>query len=328
MGVVGRLDQYASMLVTEFDETTANNPSITGLGTYYASEFSENVGIATTLAANVFAPYDPVYDEFGGTLFGAGQGRYMRQNTDKSVIVYNEIDEITDFRDIVRSGLVLDLDAGMALSYPGYGDTIFNLVPQTSYPSISLFGDPLYGNITNGVVNISGAGNSTSSGMILRGLGNLASTINSNFTTIGWLYRTVDRADEVMSYREGSYRCAFTVNNSLMYFVQRETFDPFTSNSTSVVISTSLNTWYCYALTRSANSWSFYLNGSLIGTNTFTMTQTISSGAFHVGYAYTDDDFLSNGMNGSVGPIMHYTRALTQSEITQNFNALRHRFGL
>lgn len=94
MPVVGRLDQYASMLAGEFDETTANNPSITGFGTYYASEFSENVGITTTLDANVFAPYDPVYDEFGGTLFGAGQGRYMRQNTDKSVIVYNEIDEV------------------------------------------------------------------------------------------------------------------------------------------------------------------------------------------------------------------------------------------
>ena len=97
MGVVGRLDQYASMLAYEFDETTANNPSITGLGTYYASEFSENVGIATTMTANVFAPYDIVYDEFAGVLYGPGQGRYMRQNTDKSVIVYNEIDEITNF---------------------------------------------------------------------------------------------------------------------------------------------------------------------------------------------------------------------------------------
>jgi len=97
MPIVGRLDQYASMLAYEFDETTANNPSISGLGTYYASEFSENIGITTTLTANVFAPYDPVYDEFGGTFFGPGQGRYMRQNTDKSVIVYNEIDEVTSF---------------------------------------------------------------------------------------------------------------------------------------------------------------------------------------------------------------------------------------
>jgi hypothetical protein len=73
MTVVGRLDQYGSMIITgEFDETTANSPSITGFGTYYASEFFENVGVEVTLTANVF----------------------MRQNTDKSVIVYNEINEI------------------------------------------------------------------------------------------------------------------------------------------------------------------------------------------------------------------------------------------
>jgi hypothetical protein len=95
MAVVGRLDQYATIICSEFDETTENSPSITGLGTYYASEFSENVGIAITLTANVFPPYDQVYDEFGGTLFGSGQGRYMRQNADKTVIVYNEIDEVT-----------------------------------------------------------------------------------------------------------------------------------------------------------------------------------------------------------------------------------------
>jgi len=71
------------------------NTNITGLGTYYSSGFYENVGFTTFLSANIFAPYDLVYDEFGGTLFGVGQGRYMRQNTDKSVIVYNEIDEVT-----------------------------------------------------------------------------------------------------------------------------------------------------------------------------------------------------------------------------------------
>jgi hypothetical protein len=90
------------------------NTNITGLGTYYSSGFYENVGVTTFLSANVFAPYDPVYDDFGGTSFGAGQGRYMRQNTDRSAIVYNEIDEVTDFYGrgiIVRDGLVLDLDA-------------------------------------------------------------------------------------------------------------------------------------------------------------------------------------------------------------------------
>ena len=95
MGVVARLDQYASILVAEFDETNVNNLGITGLGTCYSSEFSENIGIVTTNTANVFTAYDQISGEFADTLYGPGNGTYMRQNTDKSVIVYNEIDEIT-----------------------------------------------------------------------------------------------------------------------------------------------------------------------------------------------------------------------------------------
>ena len=68
---------------------------ISGLGTYIALEFSENIGITTTLTANVFAPYDLVYDEFAGVLFGPGQGTFMRQNLIGDVVVYNEIDEVT-----------------------------------------------------------------------------------------------------------------------------------------------------------------------------------------------------------------------------------------
>jgi alpha-tubulin suppressor-like RCC1 family protein len=67
---------------------------------YFASEFIENVDTANKLEANVFEPYDVVYDEFGSALYGAGQGVYMRQYTNKSVVVYNEIDEITVFVDI------------------------------------------------------------------------------------------------------------------------------------------------------------------------------------------------------------------------------------
>jgi hypothetical protein len=46
----------------------------------------------------------------------------MRQNTDKSVIVYNEIDEITNF--YVGDGLVLDLNAANYSAMPVDGSTI------------------------------------------------------------------------------------------------------------------------------------------------------------------------------------------------------------
>lgn len=95
MAIIARLDQYASILAGEFDEVSGGNVRISGVGTYFSSEFSENIGIANTLTANVFPPYDIVYDEFTGVLYGLGQGTFMRQNTDNTVIIYNEIDEIT-----------------------------------------------------------------------------------------------------------------------------------------------------------------------------------------------------------------------------------------
>jgi hypothetical protein len=70
-------------------------PSISGLGTYYALEFTENIGITTTLTANVFPPYQIVDDEFAGVSYGPGQGRFMRQNLNGSVVVYNEIVEVS-----------------------------------------------------------------------------------------------------------------------------------------------------------------------------------------------------------------------------------------
>jgi hypothetical protein len=95
MPVVGRLDQYASILTTEFDEISVNKFSISVGGTCYSNEFIENVSIPyisniypaynvtddlfaevssgiglsypnPTLSANVFAPYNVVYDEFAG----------------------------------------------------------------------------------------------------------------------------------------------------------------------------------------------------------------------------------------------------------------------
>lgn len=130
---------YTPTTTTAINRVLASttNTNITGLGTYYSSGFDENIGFTTFLPANVFSPYDPVYDEFAGVSYGPGQGRYMRQNTDKSVIVYNEIDEISDFRDIVRNGLVLDLDAGMNASYNGSGTTWRDLTNSIS-PTVAV----------------------------------------------------------------------------------------------------------------------------------------------------------------------------------------------
>ena len=230
---------------------------------------------------------------------------------------------------IVTDGLVFFIDPADSNSYPGSGNTIYNLVSSDTYPSMALYGDTTnYGSIGNNVIELGGAGNSTSSGTILRGVGSIGDTIENDFTTIGWQYRTNSRSGEIMSYRQTSFRLSFDITDGYMTFYQREQVSPYTTNSTNVSVTNSLNVWNHFALTRSENSWSFYKNGELLQTNTFVPTETLSGGAFHIGGAWSDDDYLSNCMNGFVGPTMHYTRALSASEIEQNYNAQKVRFGL
>lgn len=90
---LGANRQFPATRTGVLTETYAK-PSISGLGTYTALEFTENIGITTTLTANVFPPYDIVYDEFAGVSYGPGQGTFMRQELTGNVVVYNEIDEI------------------------------------------------------------------------------------------------------------------------------------------------------------------------------------------------------------------------------------------
>jgi hypothetical protein len=227
---------------------------------------------------------------------------------------------------IVTDSLRVLYDAADPNSYPGSGNTLSNLAPSAEGETMSLYGNVAYGSIANGVVNLSGAGNNTGNGCILRSVGSITDTVNYSFTTVGWIKRTNSRDAEVMSYRETWQRLAFTIFDTGMGFYQRQIASPYSTNSTTVSVANDLNTWNCYGLVRSGNQWSFYKDGVLIQTNTFTPDETLSGVAYHVGAAWSDDDYLSNGMNGSVGPFMHYTRALSPSEIMQNYKAHKKRF--
>jgi len=318
MGVVGRLDQYASMLAYEFDETTANNPSITGLGTYYASEFSENVGIATTMTANVFAPYDPVSGEFGGTLFGAGQGRYMSQNTDKSVIVYNEIDEISDFRDIVRTGLLLDLDAGMNSSFNNTG---------TTWTDLSGTGNN--GTLTNGPTYSSANGGSVVFDGVDDYVNISGSTTVSEVTFSVWLKRNGTQSSYagILFSRGGSSANVSGLDFNLAYntlgYHWNDTSGSYGFNSG---LTPPNGVWCMGSVSVTSTTATFYLcqsSGITTATNTLAHAPTTLDG-LKLGW----DGAVSRYMNGNIATAQIYNRALTAAEIQQNYNALKHRFGL
>ena len=54
--------------------------------------------------------------------------------------------------------------------------------------------------------------------------------------------------------------------------------------------------------------------------------QTVGGSGFHIGAAWSDDDYLGRGMNGYVGHVLHYTKKLTSGEVFQNYNATKTRY--
>lgn len=80
--------------------------------------------------------------------------------------------------------------------------------------------------------------------------------------------------------------------------------------------------WHCFVTTHSNKVFKTYRNGSLIQTQTQTLNVD----------TYGNIDRLRINVNQPIpillGPVLFYNAVLTDEQVTQNFNALRGRFGL
>ena len=85
-----------------------------------------------------------------------------------------------------------------------------------------------------------------------------------------------------------------------------------------------LNTWYSAALTFDTTSgFKLYVNGTLDNTNGTTTAQSGKDNCLIGAYIAGSYVFV-----GNMGVVMVYTKALSSSEILQNHNAFKLRYGL
>ena len=112
---LGAYRQFPATNTVDLTGTYAK-AGISGLGTYTAIEFTENIGVST-LTLNRYGAYDPVYDEFAGVLYGPGKGTYSKQNLSGSVVVYNEINELDLTPTVVFTPSVTSLNEGGAINF-------------------------------------------------------------------------------------------------------------------------------------------------------------------------------------------------------------------
>jgi hypothetical protein len=234
------------------------------------------------------------------------------------------------YENIVTNGLVHNLDAGWYLSYSGTGTTWKDL--SGNYNG-TLTNGPTFNNNNGGSIVFDGVDDNVVLGNVLNlGTGDL--TINS------WINLSSGNVDQYIYsksfYGGANYRYGYELNssNQVVGFVQGNGgSDIYPNGSTSL----SLNTWYMVTMVINRNSTiQLYLNGVL---ETLTGNATISQWAgldfqsiFPARWAsYTNSTggFSPNFvLNGKIGIGQVYNRALNLTEITQNYNTQKTRFGL
>jgi hypothetical protein len=220
---------------------------------------------------------------------------------------------------IVTNGLVLHLDAAQLRSYPGSG---------TTWTDLS--GNSNNGTLTNGPTFNSGNGGS----IVFDGVNDYVNINNSTTLNIGTNSSTVSVwiklnvvAGRIIWKRLGG------IGNGYSLFLSSAKFSfevlTATDSRTMVCANTTLqNVIYNVTAVFNRDTTSYmYVNG----VQDANLDITIFSGVNitnTINYRLANDTNVTGSMNGNLYAIYHYNRGLTATEVLQNFNAIKSRYGL
>lgn len=215
---------------------------------------------------------------------------------------------------IVRSGLVLCLDAANSKSYPGTGTSWADMVNLQSFSSS---GAPVYNS----------AGYFTFNGTTDYFSNTTLNSFSLNTSTTSYaIYPTysVSGGQRVnISYRSGNGGRMYIGTTSGLLFSY---YDSLSTPGYSIGAVTA-NSWnICTVVTDSVNNiLSHYVNGVLAGTVSRTNFNAVTKSDLFLGY---DPGGTSEYFQGRISQVMVYSRVLSAAEILQNYNASRARYGL
>jgi hypothetical protein len=222
---------------------------------------------------------------------------------------------------IVRDGLVLYLDAGSPNSYQGTGTT-WKDISKVNQNNGTLTNGPTFNSGNGGSIVFDGVDDYVNCGSTT----NLTGLIDISISS--WVYPITP---SFTSFVSRYYNTTPLQGWLLGYFNSSFTFDGRESSaaylSTTSTNTFPINNWYNVVGTKAGSLWSIYVNGNLQSSSSLgNGTTPFSANSMQVG-ALLGAGF-SIYQPTRVATTQIYNRALTASEILQNYNATKGRFGL
>lgn len=211
--------------------------------------------------------------------------------------------------DIVEDGLVFYMDAANEQSYIGSGTTATDTINNTSG---TLYNSVGFSNDNSGVFTFDGASDYINFGNpSLAAVTNVSISIWCNFSEVSSAHNIYAKPEQYWFHKPANSIIQFKI-----YTSGRVTLNSGTTPST--------NTWYNLVGTYDGSNMKIYVNGVEDGTKSESNSLATNSNSLILGgWTGAADDF-----NGKASCMKLYNRALSASEVLQNYNALKGRFGL
>jgi hypothetical protein len=231
---------------------------------------------------------------------------------------------------IVTSGLSLYLDAGYRPSYPSSGTT-WNNMSGLSGGTGTLINGPTYSSSNGGYITFDGSDDYANLGDFSYNRTYFSVFIWLNFPTYhaGWDVGTINKWYVGGSNGTGNEWSIGPNNvNGPCPFGVTVQYGPGGSSTISVDdnVNYATNTWYYLGFTWNSGTLKLYVNGvergsaTTANTTAQTTTQPLAIATFY--------NFTQYMTNLKVGVAKIYNRTISGTEITQNYNAQKSRYGL
>ena len=231
---------------------------------------------------------------------------------------------------LVMNGLVLALDAGNSKSYPGSGTTWTDLSGNGNTGTLT--NGPTYSSSNGGSIVFDGTNDYVTlpTNLLIHETGN-------PFTFSIWFKTSstgiiLGQQNSPTPNSGGGYVPAIYVGTDGLLYTSC-----FWGGSTGnqSVSSSSVNngSWNNITVTFASNSQISYLNGVSYATLAKTQTNYSSTYYYFLGSGTGNPSFWLNFgpspyFNGSISNTSYYNRALSAAEVSQNYTALRSRYGI
>ena len=222
---------------------------------------------------------------------------------------------------INTDGLLLNLDAGSLLSYAGSGNSWFDISGNNN--TAILYNGPTY------------SGSGISASILFDGVDDYGFVIDkpsfrlSSIGTLNCWMKFNNNSNKVVVSKGNVYsdKDAFGIYTYNTQGLVGEIADNTTFNQVSTNSSfASTNTWRMSSIVWDGSWLYFYINASFMGK--VKQTVTLNTIGFPFVIAGNGNTTINTFASTNISNVQLYNRALTASEIYQNYDAMRSRYGL